>query len=97
MQPGYTLREQDVPDLQALLTRRDTYMKFLYERELDFSKQLEGRDWFIASLQARERELQQEVVQTREYLQAIIDSPSLRAGRALTWPARKLRSLLRGK
>jgi hypothetical protein len=83
-------------ELQILLTRRDTYLKFLYERELDFSQQLAGRDWRIGNLQVRERELLDEIAAGRTYLQAIHDSPSLRLGKALTWPARKLRSLIQG-
>jgi len=66
---GYTLQEVDVQELQALLTRRDHQMKFLYEREQEFN----------------------------EALSSIVRSPSLKAGRALTWPARALRDLLRRK
>jgi hypothetical protein len=93
IQAGYTLRPEDVQELQILLTRRDTYMKFLYEREQDFSQQLEGRDWRIASLQEREQELLQKIAENEKYLRAINDSPSLRVGKAITWPARKLRGL----
>lgn len=95
IQPGYTLRPEDFLELQVLLTRRDTHMKFLYEREQDFSQQLEGRDWRIGQLLAREQELLQEIAAGKEYLQAIHDSPSLRLGKALTWPARKLRSIMK--
>jgi Rps23 Pro-64 3,4-dihydroxylase Tpa1-like proline 4-hydroxylase len=97
IQPGYTLRPEDVLELQILLTRRDTYMKFLYEREQDFSQQLEGRDWRIAELQNHERELLQEIAAGKEYLQAIHNSPSLRLGKAITWPLRKLRSITKGR
>jgi hypothetical protein len=88
IQAGYTLRQEDVLELRALLTRRDGYMKFLYEREQDFAQQLEGRDWRIGQLQAREQEL-------LRYVQAINDSPSLRIGKAITWPARKLRAVMK--
>lgn len=37
---GYTLTEEDVHQIQILLTRRDHYMKFLYEREREFSETL---------------------------------------------------------
>jgi hypothetical protein len=97
IQAGYTLQPEDVLELQILLTRRDTYLQFLYEREQDFSQQLEGRDWRIANLQAREKELLREIAASRAYLQTIHDSPSLRLGKALTWPARKLRSLAQDK
>jgi hypothetical protein len=92
IRPGYTLREKDVVELQILLTRRDTYMKFLYEREQDFSQQLEGRDWRIGNLQKREEELEAQIAELGRYLQAINDSPSLRIGKAITWPLRQLRS-----
>jgi hypothetical protein len=139
IQPGYTLKTEDVLELQGLLTRRDGYMTFLYDREQEFSQQLEGRDARIAGLQAREEELSKELegrdrwiaaLQSREaelsaeleehvrhigalekreqelfheleeirqYLQAIHNSPSLRIGRALTWPARLLRHSPKGK
>jgi Rps23 Pro-64 3,4-dihydroxylase Tpa1-like proline 4-hydroxylase len=93
IQPGYTLRPEDTLELQMLLTRRDTHMKFLYEREQDFSQQLEGRDWRISELQKREEELLKEIAAGKEYVQAIHDSPSLRLGKAMTWPLRKLRSI----
>jgi Rps23 Pro-64 3,4-dihydroxylase Tpa1-like proline 4-hydroxylase len=96
IQPGYTLLPEDVLELRILLTRRDTYMKFLYEREQDFSQQLAGRDWRIGNLQAREQELLKEIAAGKEYLQAIHRSPSLRLGKAMTWPARKLRSMTKG-
>jgi hypothetical protein len=97
IQAGYTLRPEDVVELQILLTRRDTYLKFLYEREQDFSEQLAGRDWRIGKLQEREQELLREIAATGEYLRAIDASPSLRLGKALTWPARKLREWVKGK
>jgi hypothetical protein len=34
---GYTLSEQDVEEIRVLIERRDAQMKFLYERELEFS------------------------------------------------------------
>ena len=42
IQPGYALGEVDVDELQRLVARRDTQIKFLYERELEFSEALEN-------------------------------------------------------
>lgn len=36
---GYTLNENDVQQLKDLLTRRDDWIKFLYEREVHFSSE----------------------------------------------------------
>jgi Rps23 Pro-64 3,4-dihydroxylase Tpa1-like proline 4-hydroxylase len=93
IRPGYTLREKDVLELQGLLTRRDTYMKLLYEREQDFSQQLDGRDWRIGNLQKHEEELLEQIAEHRRHLEAINASPTVRIGKAITWPARKLRAL----
>jgi hypothetical protein len=65
---GYQLREEDVAEIRSLLERRDDHMRFLYERELEFSGLIAG----------------------------LTHSPSFRIGRALTWPGRVMRSLLRG-
>jgi hypothetical protein len=67
VQPGYTLEEHDVEEIRGLLGRRDTQIKFLYERELEFSALISGM--------------------TR--------SPSFRIGRAITWPARAMRHVVR--
>jgi Rps23 Pro-64 3,4-dihydroxylase Tpa1-like proline 4-hydroxylase len=42
IQAGYTLREEDVEEIQTLLERRDTQTKFLYERELEFTALISG-------------------------------------------------------
>lgn len=65
---GHTLREEDVNEMRTLLARRDVHIKFLYERELEFSRVISG----------------------------ILNSPSFRLGRALTWPARAIRRLTSG-
>lgn len=41
LQAGYTLGEADVEELRGLIERRDGQIKFLYERELEFSSALE--------------------------------------------------------
>ena len=42
VQAGHQLDQQDVDEIRALLARRDVHIKFLYDRELDFSRVLEG-------------------------------------------------------
>ena len=97
IQPGHTLSAEDVLELQILLTRRDTYARFLYEREKEFSEAIAGRDWRLGNAEARIAELEAEIAAGKKYLQAIKDSPSLRLGKALTWPARALRGTPRNQ
>jgi len=40
--PGHVLTEDDVNELRALLTRRDGWIRFLYKREMDFSRQIDA-------------------------------------------------------
>ncbi len=107
IQAGHTLTEDDVGEIQALLQRRDHMLRLLYKRELEFSqaiairdarmqgfeKQLaegaqpDGRDAELQALREREREL-------TGLLARIHRSPSVRLGKALTWPFRALRSLV---
>lgn len=42
IQSGYTLADQDVEDLRVLIKRRDAQIKFLYEREVEFSALISG-------------------------------------------------------
>jgi hypothetical protein len=37
IQPGYTLSDEDVEELRVLIKRRDAQIKFLYDREMEFS------------------------------------------------------------
>jgi len=46
LQPGYTLRESDVAEIRKLFARRDGQIRYLYERELEFSEVMETiRQW----------------------------------------------------
>jgi 2OG-Fe(II) oxygenase superfamily len=40
--PGYTLRDEDVEEIRSLIQRRDSHMRFLYERETEFSEALDA-------------------------------------------------------
>jgi len=77
LQPGYTLREEDVSELRKLLTRRDMQLRFLYERELEFSESLNNSSKAIAGL--------------NQTVASILGSASFKVGRMLTWPVRRLK------
>jgi hypothetical protein len=42
IQGGRMLQQQDVDEIRMLLSRRDVHIKFLYERELEFSRVISG-------------------------------------------------------
>jgi Rps23 Pro-64 3,4-dihydroxylase Tpa1-like proline 4-hydroxylase len=42
IQPGYTLCEEDVAEIRKLFARRDDQIRFLYEREQEFTVLMEG-------------------------------------------------------
>lgn len=42
LRAGYTLSEEDEAELQSILARRDTHIRFLHERELEFSRLING-------------------------------------------------------
>ncbi len=42
LQAGYTLGQEDVDEIQVLMARRDAQIRYLYRRELEFSKVLSG-------------------------------------------------------
>lgn len=42
IRPGHTLSDEDVQALEALVTRRDTQIRFLYERELEYMAIVHG-------------------------------------------------------
>jgi hypothetical protein len=42
IRPGYTLTENDVEEIEMLLTRRDKHIQLLHSRELKFSQVLDG-------------------------------------------------------
>jgi hypothetical protein len=40
LRPGHTLTDADVKEIQGLMSRRDSYIRFLYEREMEFTETL---------------------------------------------------------
>jgi len=48
IQPGYTLRDEDVEEIRLLLARRDRQIQFLYQRELDYSRVAQSPTYRLA-------------------------------------------------
>ena len=42
LEPGFTLSEQDIEEIQGLVARRDKQIQFLYDREREFSEAIEN-------------------------------------------------------
>lgn len=53
IQPGYTLREEDVAEIRKLFARRDQHIRFLYEREQEFNEFMAGINNWTAFRLAR--------------------------------------------
>ena len=53
IQAGYTLREEDVAEIRKLFARRDDHIRFLYEREQEFSETIAGINRWAAFRLAR--------------------------------------------
>jgi Rps23 Pro-64 3,4-dihydroxylase Tpa1-like proline 4-hydroxylase len=102
--PDRTLTEQDYAELKIAITRRDEQIRFLYEREKEFSQVIEGCEWRIGEkdkeidkLAALNREPYEEIERMKrehsEALDRIFHSPTFRLGYALSWPGRVLKGL----
>lgn len=50
IQAGYTLREEDLHEIQVLLARRDAHIQYLYERELEFTRISQSPSFRLARL-----------------------------------------------
>lgn len=53
LQAGYTLRDEDVAEIRKLFARRDDHIRFLYEREQEFSVLMESVNKWLAFRLAR--------------------------------------------
>jgi Rps23 Pro-64 3,4-dihydroxylase Tpa1-like proline 4-hydroxylase len=102
--PGRTLDEQDARELQIAIDRRDQQIRFLYEREKEFSEVIAGYQWKvgekdkeIAKLVALNERPHEELAKLeREHadmLGRIFHSPTFRLGHALIWPLRVAKGL----
>lgn len=102
--PGLTLSEQDFAELQIAITRRDQQIRFLYEREKEFSEVIAGYQWRIGekdkeiaklvALSEEPHELLEKLEREHsEMLDRIFHSPTFRLGHALSWPLRVAKGL----
>ena len=50
IQPGYSLTEHDVHEINVLLARRDTHIDYLYKRELEFTRIAQSPSFRLARM-----------------------------------------------
>ena len=50
IQPGYTLAEEDVNEIRMLLARRDRQIQYLYDREQQYARMVQGPTYRLASM-----------------------------------------------
>lgn len=48
IEPGYTLREEDVGEIRLLLARRDRQIQYLYQREQDYARMAQSPTYRLA-------------------------------------------------
>lgn len=75
--PGLTLADQHVDELRSQISKREEWLRFLYDREIMWSSQM--------------GELHQEIASHKSRIDALERSRAYRLGRLLTAPARLLR------
>ncbi len=82
--PGYTLNEDDVNEIQGLFFRRDHYIRFLYDRELEFSTALNNASTATTeSLQIELAELKKRMADNEVQLNGVRDSRWVKLGNRL--------------
>lgn len=74
---GYRLEEGDRAELEALLQKRDDWIRFLYDRELNFSSDM--------------GQLHAEIQRRTDELRRIYTSYTYRMARMMSWPIRIIR------
>ncbi len=89
------LTDQQRDELDDLIKRRDRQLRFFWQRERDLRAELDkiSSDEHPFQVEIRRLKEREECLESR--LNEIADSPSVRLGRALTWPLRAARNLFR--